>query len=258
MKIGGDGIGSAVTLEVTQFEPKTQYALTWAKSASGNWYASDRGAASDIYETTVAVHGLEYKISNIMDAIEANRDNPSNTVTLSYFNGVDDRIFGADLDYTSTVSATILKMEPMTQKSWKGFGTKLTLRALSPSFTGSATFPALLHQLRGYEADANYTVSKADSYTGGYYYHDEDYDAGEFSGTFMMTTAEITNLRRYAATQRGTSFTVTDIPGVLQPWGPRRGTYNMTCKLKEVDDRGMRDKNYWTVKITLVEQVAET
>jgi len=258
MRIGGTGGSPDVTVKVIDFEPKTTLALTWAKSSSGNWYTSDRGTAADIYETTISVHGIELVMKTLMDAIEANRDAGSNTITLSYFNRVDDRIFGADLDYTGNISATILKLDPIAQKSWKGFGTKLTLRALSPSFVGSATFPALAYMLRGYEGDANFSVYKEDNYAGSYYYTDEDNDAGEFTASFLMKTDDMRDLRRYAATQRGTSFTINDIPGVFAPWGPRKGGYPITCKIKELEDKGMRDQNYWNVKLTLVEEVEET
>jgi len=259
MRLSGTGISTPFELKVTKYRPITTYGIEWIKTSSGNYVSTDRGASNDTYESEIVVSGHEYYINQVLSAIQDNRAADNHVLSLDTFNQVDDKIFGCDVDYSSGVTCTVVKLSSRKQRSWRGFGVTMILRALSPSFTGSASLPALQYIPKGYEGDATYTVTKYDTYDGSFTYLDEEYDAGQWTGDVILTSANMQGLRRYLATQRGSTISIPAIAGVAYPYGPRRGsTYPLSVKVTEFKDNGMWGEGYWTATLTLNEVVSET
>lgn len=258
MLLSGTGIVTPIELKINDFEPSTEYSLEWSKTSSGNWQASDRGSTYDVYDSKIKVSGHEYYINQVLSAIEANRQQ-TNVLTLTCFNNVDDLIFGADVDYSSGLSVTVTKLGERKQKSWHVFSLSITLRVLSPSFTGSSTLPALRYLSRNYVGDSTFTVVKKDYYDGSMVYFDENKDDGEFSGEFIFTLADMRSMRRYVATQRGATVSIPNIYGVLFPFSSRgTSTYPVSCKILSFEDKGMSGKGYCVAKIKMAQVVSET
>jgi hypothetical protein len=258
MKIYGPGFtGSAETVKVMSFTVNTVLALRWTQLSNGNWYPTDRGAENDYYESTVVMSGRYSVLENLVDQIERNRTNGSNVLTLTDFYD-NERIFGADVSHSS-ISATVLTYPEMIQRSLHMWQIKIKLRALKPlTFQGTAAMPTLTFLKTGYEGNVDKTtINKYDTYKGGYTYLEQASDVGKFKGTFVLTQSDMANLRRYHAESRGAALTITDIPGVYKPFGKTRGTFPITCKIKEISDEQMRDLRYWTCTVELVESVAQ-
>jgi hypothetical protein len=142
MIVSGTGITAFTAKIGPDYIPATVYALQWIQGANGSWYAVDRGASADIYGVEISLYKDEATINDFIAQVEANREAGSNVLSLSGFNS-QEHIFGADVDYSGTITATAA-MNRRTQGSWKGFGVTLKLSALSPGFVGTEplTFPS--------------------------------------------------------------------------------------------------------------------
>jgi hypothetical protein len=254
MRVSGTGITTFTAKVRNGFRINTSLALEWFKAADGNYRATDRGAASDVYEAEIALRGLRGDLETFVTQINANREADVNTVTLDMFNE-NEKIFGADVDHTS-ITATLLDTPKIQQAALKVFELSANFRAISPSFTGSASFPALRYLSRGFDANVNkYTINKLDSYVGAYTYLDQSYDTGMFEGTFQFTNSELIGLRRYIATNRSTTVVIADIAGVSNPFGPLRGGYPISVKVLELSDEEMQGIDNWYAKLKFAEVV---
>jgi len=105
----------------------------------------------------------------------------------------------------------------------------------------------------GYVADSSVAVNKYDTYGGTFTYADHLADAGKFEGMLTFSTEDMRNMRAYLRTVRGASFTVSGIAGVKYPWGPRRGSWPITCRCTEWSDLGMWGEQMWVMRIVLNE-----
>ena len=241
------------------FRPATKLALNWIQLSNSNWVSTDRGVSQDTYDTEIRLYGRESDVNDLINDIEANRVSGSNVLTLTDFNS-QEHIFGADLDYTVPITATAF-MNMRAQKTWKGFEITLKLSCLSPSFTGgSGSLPILRFLDVGYDADAEYTIQKFDSYDRSFTYNDPESDIGLFAGTFTFDDSEMIQLRRYLATNRGATFSITNIFGVTYPFGRRSGSYPFDAKIIDFEDMGMISnfnvgKPRWHAKLTLAEVI---
>ena len=256
MRITGTGITQFDIKVKPEYRPLTRLALNWNQLSSGNFVATDRGATADTYDAEVRFYGKENVIDEFIEEINDNRVADSNEITLSQFNATE-HIFGANVDHSGTISATVLEMGKKTQNTWKGYSLTARLRALSPAFTGSSSLPGLTNLEVGYEGDSDITVKKIDSYSNAFTYLDRESDAGLFEGTFIFSDANMILLRNYIKTQRSGNFTISAISGVDEPFGIRRfGTgYPYTTKLIDWEDLGMRDVQTWRMRLTFAEQI---
>jgi hypothetical protein len=255
MLISGTGITPFTQLVKPDFKSVTLPALEWVEVSDGNYKAVDRGASQDVYQASFRIYKTEAAVNTFIDEIEANRIAGSNEITLSTFASTE-HIFGADVDYSGNITATVLEIKDRKQSSWKGFSVQVKVQAISPSFTGSATFPDLEYLEVGYVGDSSVPINKMDTYDGTFAYADRDAGAGMFTGTFTLSDTNMKNLRRYLASQRGAAFNLTGINGVTYPFGIRRSSgYPYSVKCVDWEDLGMRDVHNWRVKLVLAEVV---
>lgn len=260
MKISGTGITEFTIRIKPEFEINTKLALQWTQLSNGDWACTDRGAEEDRYSATVTVYDTLSVLEAIVDQIELNRVNSSasnsNTVTLSEFNS-GEYIFGADIDYSGSITATINPGE-VRQGSLNGFELELEIIAISPTFiTGVFTeLPILRYLDIGFNGNAKYTVNKLNTYSNVYYYQDRLIDSGTFTGTFRFDQYEMSNIRRLVATIRGGTLPLPTINGVTHVFGKRRGNPT-NCRVTNIKDIGILyaapDGPVWVSELTLVE-----
>lgn len=255
MRISGTGI---VTFDVFRFsnKPVTQVALDWKQTADDNWVAVDRGASNDIYQSEIVFYGTELEVTDIIDSFESNRIGGTHYFTLSQFNGVDDQIFGADIDYSSSIDVTIVKWGKRKQKQFKSWTWTCTMQMIEDPYvySGSPSLPTL-KPLIGYRGDATWTILKTDTYDNTFTYIDYDKDTGIFEGIFVMDNTDMKAFRRYLlSTIRGNNITISSIAGVSDPFGTRQSTYPITAKVLDFSDE-MLNINFWKVKVKLAEVI---
>lgn len=256
MQIAGSGITSFTVKLKPDFTVLTSFAIRWVQSSANTWKYSDRGAAEDIYESDISIYGTETTINTFIDWIEANRTYPSNVLQLSGFTDTE-HIFGENVNHGGTVNANIVKYEKTVQNSWKGFGLNIRIRALSPAFTGTTTFPALTNLQIGYDANSEFTLNSISSYNNTFTYQEHDCDTGTFTGTFTFTLTEIQGLRNYIRVNRGDQFILPAIAGIEYPFGKRRGlsfTYdNIYVRIKDYKEGAFFGLNSKYVTLTFTE-----
>jgi len=258
MLVSGTGITPFTAKILPGYRPLTSLAIKWRKKADGNYSGTDRGSSADVYQTKIALFGKESVINNFIDEVEANRTAQSHVLQLSTFSDTE-YIFGRDVDHSGTINATIVEMDDRGQQSWKSWGLEMRLQMLSPAFSGSPSFPTLEYLDIGASGDSTRTVTKYDSYSGNFTYLDHNSDIGAFTGTFLLSDADMLSLRRYIATQRTGDFTLSDTFGYDYPFGSRSAnSYPFTCKLIDCEDLGMWGTHWWKIKLTFVEVITIT
>lgn len=257
MRIAGPGITTFDVKVKPNFTPEMNLALNWYQKKDGNYAATDRGASHDYYITKIKLIRWEKDINDFLVAVNSNRTNSSNVITLSNFEETE-HIFGADLDYSGTINATVLDLGVRTQRKWKSLEVSCKLQALSPSFTGTPALPNFKWIDVGYNGDQKRTISKYDSYDGTFFYLENSFDSGFFKGTITLTDADMKNFRRYIATQRTGDFIINNFSGVEYPFGPNRtakNPYPLTCKLIDYRDLGMFGVHWWKAEVTFAEVI---
>lgn len=256
MIINGPGISTDYNVNILpDFRPETRLAIKWHQASDGNYFAIDRTAAEDKYLSTIRVYGTKAVIDALIDEIQANRATDSHVIALSGFNATE-QLFGMDIDYTGSINSTVLEIQPISQNTLRGFSVSMTLSALSPSFTGSPSLPTFKRLDVGFKSDSSWTFIKHKSYENNFTYQDKLADAGEFEGTFLFDDDEMKALRRYIATQRGASISISDVSGVDELFASRRGgTYPYSVKVIDWQDLGRYTVNRWKMRIKFAEVI---
>lgn len=253
MLLSATGFSKNIDFRVVSFAIDTQLAIQWVQASNGDWYPTDRGAANDYYESKVSMKGQYEDIKDVLVEINNNRVNGSNIIHASNFVS-DEKIFGADIVYDSSLDFTVLEFPDIEQKSLAVFTITMSIRLLKPFiFTSTSTIPELRLAQTGYDAKIQeHTITKYDSYKGAFSYIDEKRDSGVFKGTFIFNDIDMARIRRFNAVSRGASFTVTDIPGVYFPFGPNGQVFPIDVRLKKISNEKIRDVKYWLCDVELV------
>lgn len=255
MQISGTGITPFTVKVLPDYRPMTRLSLEWKKLASGNYYATDRGADADIYEADIQIYGKASVIDDFIEQIELNRQAGSNAITLSNFFSTE-TIFGENVDHSGSITATVVSFGKKVQARWKSYTLSMRVRTLSPSFVGSASLPTLQYLEVGYEGDNDLSILKTDTYNNTFTYTDREADAGIFKGTFLFSNADMKLIRNYIRIQRSADISITDIAGVTLPFGNRRQTgYTATVKILDWKDLGRWGLQYQRMSLTLAEVV---
>lgn len=228
----------------------TELDMEWYQVSNGNYHAVDRGTSADVYGTKIKTFGTETYINNIITQLEANRQSTAGLIRMSSF-ADDEHIFGEDIDYSGELSGYYTEISMRRHSSLNVFELDLALRLSSPSFSGTASFPAIACLQVGYTADANWTYNTYDSYYSDFSYQDHNADAGIFKGTYNLTQTQLRNLRRWHATFRDISFSLPGIGGVTYPFGPREGTGPWTVKALKLEEKRRFGLDRWLTEVTL-------
>jgi hypothetical protein len=258
MQISGTGITLFTAKIKPDFKPETIYALNWQHLSSGNWVATDRTSVEDKYNTSIRLYNTESIILNFVTEIEANRTAKNNLITLTNFTS-GEHIFGADLNYSGSIYATI-EFDRRSQKTLRGSEQTLKLYCTSPSFVGGSGSLPLLQLLNiGYDGDSDRTINKIETYNRTFSYQEHSSDYGTFIGTFAFTDQEMISLKRYIATQRGNTISIPEIYGVSFPFGWRSSSYPVNVKILKFEDLGVlsieNGSPRWLATITFGEEI---
>lgn len=256
MIISGTGISSTPVKIIRDFVPETKYSMKWTKLSSGNYTCIDRGSVNDAYEVEIEFYSTETTINSIINLFEENREYTSGspyTLILSSFSSTE-HIFGADLDYTGSITVSVLSVTQRKQNTLKGFKLTTRIAAVSPVFVvGSGSLPLLRIMDTGIQADASYTINTFSSLRKVYFHVDNASDIGSFTGTFNFSDSEMQQLRRYIATQRISTISIPNIFGVTKPFGRLSSSYPYNVKIIDFKDLGMYSSTRWKCSLTFAQ-----
>ena len=237
------------------WKPETRLAIRWVKDAAGNHRGIDRGVNADTYESNITVYGKYTEVETFIDFVQYNRVNGTNEIEISNFNE-NEKIFGGDVDYSGTINSTVLSVGRIQQKTISTFSVSCSIRAIDVAFSSTAAMPEIKHLSIGYDGDSDISTLKVDTQHGKFYYIDDRADAGIFEGELSLKNADAAALRRYIATQRANTVSISSISGVQYPFGARRSvTFPINCKIIDWDDGGMWGQHYTIFKIKLAEVI---
>lgn len=259
MNIIGSGIPTALTFKIKpDFKVDTQLALKWTQLSSGKWIASDRGATADVYKTTIKTVGYEKYINDIIQAIYNNRVATSgtpNVLTLSLFSE-NEKIFGEDVDHSTTIQATVTDFGARKQSALRSFELEIELQAIAPTFIGSAAASITFQNFNeSYKGDVEPSINKYDTYNGTFSYLDRRSDSGVFEGTAFLTNAQAIAFRRTLATQRSAPITTT-LVGIDNVFGPTKtSTWPKNLVFLEVKYAGYYGLNRQKIQFKAVEDI---
>lgn len=244
---------STITIKIVDnFVPDLDLAVKWIQTSSGNYYGTDRGAASDNYRCRCRVAGKETDVKAFVDHIETGRQAGTNTVTLSSFND-GEKIFGENIDYTGSITAFVKSWAPIRPYKFNAWAVDFVFEAVTSSLSqsGVASLPGLDHLEMGWNQDGEVMLNHSISYNGALVSNDKNNDEAIFEGIFQFTNANMQSLLRYIVTQREDDYTISAIGGVDYPFGYRQhGTgYPFTAKLIDFKNLGKMSQQYQRMKL---------
>ena len=231
-------------------QPTIRPAILWTRDAAGYPMGSDRGAAQDVYEARVTFADTEANLDTLQQTLNANREG----VTLSSFSTTGQEIFGPEVNYSGSISATVVDFGEREHIHFnKVSQLQVTFRALSPTLLGTTASLASLRLQEGFTGDQSWDVAKSFTYSQAAAYKDGRADVGRLSGTFIQKPAEARAILAYLlTTARATAVTLPTFPGLTYPFGRPKGSGPFNCKITKFEVSRL-NLNRWTFKIDFEE-----
>jgi hypothetical protein len=231
------------------YQPMTQWAVEWKPLATGYHAARDRGAAQDTLSAAVVFKGPQDELEALEGVLADNRE------TFAITCAAGEEIFGADVNYSGSLSVTVEDYGRCERVSFAQYSMPLRLRLLAPTFTGTASLAALRLSSWRYGASSSFDITRKFSYTGTVSHLDHRTDAGVFIGEFTQTTAEMKAIRRaLLSTVRGAAIPFPNFGGITQPFGHRAAaTPFLKCNILEWEDLGRENFTDWRLRIVFAQ-----
>lgn len=236
--------------------PKTEIAIKWHKLSNGNFKGCDRTADEDVYEGTVTFRGPESELIDLETVLDDNRKQFNAT-----FNSGEE-IFGADVDYSGTLSVMVVDYGKISQSDFKIFEMNLTIRLLNPTFKSTAPdFTKLRTASHANTRETEFELNKLFTYEGEANVIDRISNDGDESGIFRaifdQTIKEMSAIRRYlTVTARATKIPFPTFGGITKPFGNRGPTLPVNCRVIDWRDLGRKDHGDWSLSITFARELS--
>ena len=233
-----------------RYKPQTRIAIKWAQRADGNWRGSDRSVDEDIYEANVVFRGPIAELTDLETVLNAKR----NEFNATFNSG--EEIFGADIDYSSTIPVIVTRYGKIRKSDFKVFEMTLTVRHLNPMFKSIA--PDFTKLRKASHVDTRETVfelTKLFTYDQNAFVIDhlsnDGTESGIFSVQFTQTIDEMPAIRRFLTiTARATKISFPTFDNLSFPFGTRAGSGPFNCRVIRWDDLGRQTFCDWNLSMT--------
>lgn len=228
------------------WSPDTRDSIKWHQVSNGNWRGSDRGALEDVFEANVNFMGPRADLVNLESSLDSNR------YEFDAIFGDGEEIFGADIDYSSAISVTVVNYGKIQQLGFGKWSMPLKLRAHQPTFLSVSGSLACL-RLSSFVStqESKFDLTKQFTYDELTYFNDHVADPGVFEGEFTQNTFEMKQIRRYLLnTLRNASATpFPTFGGITTPFGSREGAGPFTFRIVDWQDLGRPNLTDWKLRI---------
>lgn len=229
-------------------------ALEWFKTADGNMVATDYTSAADKYQAVITTYGTESYINGVINKL--NIITKAGKYLYLYDFATDEKIFGEHVNYDGIfISALYIGYNRRTKTSFNGYGLDIGLKLSKPTFIdyGTFSFSGSAAVKYDYDADRDINVNNFDTYTGEDFTYNKIADSGSITYTMNLNSTQMIQLRNYQRTNRASTFTLTSIPGITYPFGPRStGPWNV--KLIDIEEKRF-GLNRFEATVTLQEVI---
>lgn len=237
--------GGSTVYTLWGYQPITTPSVNWLQASNGKWYGYDRTASEDIFEAAILFKGSESSLSTLESVLSSNRENFNITC------GIGEEIFGADIDYSGAIDATVIKYGNIQSINKGVYSMPMRLRAISPSVTGTASISSLRLSSHKFSPNSSFDINKSFSIDGTPSYLDRATDPGMFIGVFKQTTTEMKAIRRYLLTTARNASVSFPSFGVSKPFGQRMGSGPITIKIVGWRDLGRKNFTDWEISIKM-------
>ena len=227
-------------------QPKITPAILWTVDSAGYWHGSDRGAAQDVYESTVTYNRIESNIDSLQQRLQSTREG----CTLSSFTATGQEIFGPEVSYAGSISATYIDFGTVNHVHFNKIAeTQIVFRAISPTLLGTTPSLSSLRLNEGWEGGQEWNVSRMFSLDQTAYYADHQNSLGKMVGEFTANPTEAKAIIAYLlVTARANTIVLPTFSGVTYPFGYNRGSGPFNVKIPKWEIR-RKDLNRWVFKI---------
>lgn len=228
-------------------KPDTRLALEWTKTDPIRYRATTRPPSNDQYFSDIEIWDTEAVINSLFTALK----DPLNlgAITVNLGSGDERYIFGADTLCTSVTVVTYGL--PKEAGSFKMFSLSLRLKALNPTFSGTAQWPALFYAQPAWVAGSTFELSKLSSFNNSMTYQNKKAEEGIFECTFLTFTQGIREARRKIAAVRGAQTTFPDV-GINNPFGTTLPGFDASyVRIVDWKDLGRQDYLMWGLWLKL-------
>lgn len=202
----------------------------WVSDGRGNIRANDRGAAQDVYESSIIVSDTENNVNSLLTVLSTSRE----SVVFDQFAAP---IFAPNVDHTSSITCAVdvgkRKMTFHSSGAYDVYEVELKLRAIAaPLLTPTPSLSGLRVQEQK-TATHSWGLARNFFQNGLQAYSESRNDSGLFSPSFVQGLAATqAALAYFMVTARATSFTLPSF-GVDYPFGPARGSGPFSVRLED-------------------------
>lgn len=256
MYISGSGI-TTTELKVMNFTPKSRLGYKWNVLSNGSISVIDRGSDTDIYEADITTYGTETYINNILDQLDIIEASTGYLTTSGYV--TNEHLFGENIDYDTPITTAVTDIGLRKSNSFKGWRLDLTVKALSPAFTGSPVLPVWTNSCINYKytGSKEYDIKYHESYYGDYFYTNHIDEQHIFKAMFTFTDTELRNLQEWLRRNRGDGFELVFgfFNGVAYPFGPNYNYPYFNVKITDLVQKQKWGLDNWLVELTFIKSM---
>ncbi len=223
----------------------------WKGLGTGFQSARDYGVVRDVYESRIIIKDTPDVLNALQAVLKVNR----NGITLSGFNEAE-IIFGADVDYSQPISATVADFGMLRNvHNDVFFELEIGLRVISKTLLTTTPSIAGLNLQEKFEGDTSKDITKLFSYDNSASYLDHETDAGIFKGRFLQTTEQMKAIRAYLLTvARANAIPFPTMgAGLFYPFGANQADSRFQkCHVIAWRDKALK-LNLWELEMTFAQ-----
>jgi hypothetical protein len=238
-------------------------ALQWKQLSSGNYRATDRGFASDIYESEIKIYDTLAKLCEIAKDLYNVRYTDGHIILVC---APGEEIFSKSIIYSPSIKVAVISIGNPEKSSMNLYTLQVKLRLSYVSLQLATDIVAVvpsMWRIESYSSQTTNTSIVTDDYGSYFYVVDPNKDYGTFTANFVFKNDELQALQRWYAINRGSTATISKIYGVPFIFGPRSynessveyACYPATVKFISMSSFKYYSYNYTTAQITLAEEI---
>lgn len=201
-----DGL-SYTDINIVSFTPQIDINYTLVEKSDRSYVSIDRGEITDRYQCEMVFRGsMEYINSVVKELVSLRRDKKD--VIIDQF---ESNVFGENVDHSGSVSALVFSMQEQRSPVVNVHEVRISFLATDITTTGGVGIPSSVSCLQDdWTGTSQWNATISETYTGNNTFADRERDKYVFSGDYIMSLSETSEILNFWKTQRGESFVIND------------------------------------------------